>query len=623
MSFVFTAPQTMTDAARGLANLGSTINVAHAVAAAPTTGLLAAGGDEVSTAIAAIFSRHAWSYQALSAQAATFHTQLVQTLDAGAGAYAAAEAANAAPLQTLEQDVLGLINAPTNTLLGRPLIGNGADGTTTANGVGTPGGAGGILWGNGGDGGASTAAGDPGGAGGPAGLLGTGGTGGMGGFGASGGIGGTGGLLWGNGGTGGFGGPTGIGGAGGNALFLGTGGAGGQGGTFTTTASGGVGGTGGNGGLLWGNGGTGGIGGPYGNGGTGGSAQWFGDGGAGGMGGALGNGGVGGNGGHLVGNGGTGGTGGVVSGVGGTGGLGSGQWLGHAGATGAAGGPAAVSLTMHGSRPTLAVSVNGGPTSQATVDTGSSALLFAPKDVNLNSLGAPIAKDLTLDFGAPGDETVVTYTTYQASVNFGHGVLTSPMTVGVISSEVHNGTPLAPETLVGVGANTLSAPFTTTAVQQLPTQLDQGILINEPRDYFQFANANPLSSFANVSGAPKTDNLLVQINDGSLQSTTGAFVDTGGHAGAVPSNLLPDPLNQLAPGTRLPEGTKIIVEAVNGGNATVLYTQVAGPGTAAPYATSAVGSGGQFNTGATPFLQMPIYLSYNPTGGTMYFDNPS
>src|ERR1700730_1906366 len=143
---------------------------------------LAAADDEVSAAIAMVFSRYATGYQALSAQAAAFHAQLVQTLNAGAGAYAATEAANANPLQTLEQDVLGVINAPTNTLLGRPLIGHGADGTTTAHGIGTPGGPGGILIGSGGNGGDSIATGVPGGAGAPAGLIGRGGTGGMGGW---------------------------------------------------------------------------------------------------------------------------------------------------------------------------------------------------------------------------------------------------------------------------------------------------------------------------------------------------------------------------------------------------------------------------------------------------------
>jgi hypothetical protein len=115
---------------------------------------------------------------------------------------------NASPLQTLGQDVLGVVNAPTEALLGRPLIGNGANG---APGTGQAGGPGGILFGNGGAGG-SGAPGQAGGAGGAAGLIGNGGAGGAGGAGANGGSGGTGGMLFGNGGNGGSGGNGALGG---------------------------------------------------------------------------------------------------------------------------------------------------------------------------------------------------------------------------------------------------------------------------------------------------------------------------------------------------------------------------------------------------------------------------
>jgi len=81
---------------------------------------------------------------------AAFHHQFVSAMTGAGQSYAGAEAANASPLQTLEQDVLGVINAPTDALLGRPLIG---DGTNGAPGSGAGGGAGGILWGNGGNGG--------------------------------------------------------------------------------------------------------------------------------------------------------------------------------------------------------------------------------------------------------------------------------------------------------------------------------------------------------------------------------------------------------------------------------------------------------------------------------------
>ena len=76
----------------------------------PRRGVLAAGADEVSAAITTIFAAHAQAYQALSAQAATFHQQFVQLMHAGAGSYASAEAANASPLQAFEGALLNRFN---------------------------------------------------------------------------------------------------------------------------------------------------------------------------------------------------------------------------------------------------------------------------------------------------------------------------------------------------------------------------------------------------------------------------------------------------------------------------------------------------------------------------------
>ncbi|MGO9383904.1 MAG: PE domain-containing protein [Mycobacterium sp.] len=129
MSFVMAAPEIVTAAATDLANLGSTISAANAAAAIPVTGLLPAAADEVSAQIVALFGAHSQEYQALSARAAAFHAQFVQALNAAAGSYAATEAASVSPLQTVRQDLLGVVKAPTQTLLGHPLIGNGAPGT--------------------------------------------------------------------------------------------------------------------------------------------------------------------------------------------------------------------------------------------------------------------------------------------------------------------------------------------------------------------------------------------------------------------------------------------------------------------------------------------------------------
>lgn len=135
MSFVIAAPDLVAMATEDLAGIGASLTAANAAAAVPTSGLLAAAGDEVSAAIAALFSSHGQQYQAMSAQAAAFHARFVQALAGAMGAYAAAEAANASPLQTLEQGLLGAINAPAAALSGRPFIGNGTNG---APGTGWP-----------------------------------------------------------------------------------------------------------------------------------------------------------------------------------------------------------------------------------------------------------------------------------------------------------------------------------------------------------------------------------------------------------------------------------------------------------------------------------------------------
>ena len=253
MSLLVVAPELVESAAADLASIRSALDSAHAAAAAPTTGLMAAGADEVSTAIAALFAGHGQEFQALSAQASSFHQQLVQSLTSGAGSYLATEAASASPLQAAEQDLLGMVNAPTQALLGRQLIGDGTPGTA----MDPNGGSGGLLYGNGGAGYSPMTAGQVGGTGGDAGLIGNGGPGGTGGIGASGGNGGHGGWLLGDGGKGGNAGTgtAGQGGLGGSAGLFGKGGTGGN-------ANGNFGGAGGHGGWLLGGNGTAGTGAP-------------------------------------------------------------------------------------------------------------------------------------------------------------------------------------------------------------------------------------------------------------------------------------------------------------------------------------------------------------------------
>lgn len=130
MPFIVAAPEMMASAESDLAGIASMISEADA-AAAPTTEVVPATGDEVSIAIASLFSSHAQAYQSLSARAATFHQQLLQALNRARISYAAAEATNASLVQTVQNDALSAVNAPTELLLGRPLIGNGTNGAPT------------------------------------------------------------------------------------------------------------------------------------------------------------------------------------------------------------------------------------------------------------------------------------------------------------------------------------------------------------------------------------------------------------------------------------------------------------------------------------------------------------
>jgi len=123
-SFVVATPDAFAAASENLTGIGSAITQAHAAAAASTSQVLPAAEDEVSAAIARLFGGFGQEFQALSGQSALFHDQFVHALSSGGFAYAAGEAANSSPLQSLEK----LVFSPVEDLTGRPLFGNGANG---------------------------------------------------------------------------------------------------------------------------------------------------------------------------------------------------------------------------------------------------------------------------------------------------------------------------------------------------------------------------------------------------------------------------------------------------------------------------------------------------------------
>ncbi|QLL06327.1 PE family protein [Mycobacterium vicinigordonae] len=118
MSFLHVGPDALKAAATSIADIGTEISSANASAALPTTGVVAAAADQVSTQVAALFSSHGQGYQQLSAQVSAFHDKIVQSMSASAQAYASAESNAAAALTSA-------VNTPAAQLLGHPLMGPG------------------------------------------------------------------------------------------------------------------------------------------------------------------------------------------------------------------------------------------------------------------------------------------------------------------------------------------------------------------------------------------------------------------------------------------------------------------------------------------------------------------
>lgn len=131
-------PDVLTSAATELAGIGSSLRAANTAAAPLTTGIVAAAGDEVSTAIASFFGGYAQEFQTLTAQTTVFHARFERALSAAGAAYAAAEAANVSPLRTLMQQVESSgVFSPIERLIGRPLFGDGATGAASGGAAGT------------------------------------------------------------------------------------------------------------------------------------------------------------------------------------------------------------------------------------------------------------------------------------------------------------------------------------------------------------------------------------------------------------------------------------------------------------------------------------------------------
>ena len=94
MAYLAASPGVIASAASDISRLGIDIKSAYQAAVSPTSAVMPAAGDEVSTAIARLFSTVGSDVQTLGARAMAAHEDFVRHLTAGASVYAAAEHSN-------------------------------------------------------------------------------------------------------------------------------------------------------------------------------------------------------------------------------------------------------------------------------------------------------------------------------------------------------------------------------------------------------------------------------------------------------------------------------------------------------------------------------------------------
>ena len=178
------------------------------------------------------------------------------------------------------------------------------------------------------------------------------------------------------------------------------------------------------------------------------------------------------------------------------------------------------------------------------VDTGSVGLIVPPQDVNLASL-EPVTGHGSGTYGSGTQlETHVTWDTYNATVDFGKGIVTAPTKIAVVTSV--NGTS-SPEALakapafMGIGVN--SGGPGTNPVTALPGDLSQGVLLNAPLGEMEFG-PNPLPGYASLPGLPIAA-VGVQFDNGTVESASGvhlpdflnpsrSWIDSGAVDGVIP-----------------------------------------------------------------------------------------
>ncbi|MGB8403607.1 MAG: PecA family PE domain-processing aspartic protease [Mycobacterium sp.] len=281
-----------------------------------------------------------------------------------------------------------------------------------------------------------------------------------------------------------------------------------------------------------------------------------------------------------------------------------------------------VPLTMYeGTEPIIEISVDGGPEEKVLVDTGSSGLVIPEEYVGTGTV------DLTgLTTGTSAYSGGLTYTYSElggTTVNLGSGVVASNATVDVVqagSSTSAFENFISADGVVGVlgiGSNAVG-PGPSIITSDLPGELKDGVEINEADGTLVFG-PNTLPVRASTSGSPNTS-ATVTVSGGSpsatnTTNTSDLLLDSGGVYGTIPlSDLSSGQYTDTAGTYTIDNGIKITVDNSSG---EVLYSYTTNSTNAPTIDTT---EGDPTNSGAVPFKNNVMYISYSTADGTTDFD---
>lgn len=258
-----------------------------------------------------------------------------------------------------------------------------------------------------------------------------------------------------------------------------------------------------------------------------------------------------------------------------------------------------VPLTMKANtEPVVYITLNDGSRVPVLVDTGASGLIISSNAVGTN-FGTPIGSGSSGFSGGLQYD----YTTYNAVVDFGNGIVTTPTAINVVDPDDAQEFddyfyPAGVVGVLGIGANS-AGPGPSLPNAALPGELGNGVLVYEDLGVMVFG-PNPFPAWATIPGAPNA-NLVVKVGNNDAYPAY-AIIDSGGVYGTMPKYINGGSSN-------IPAGTRISVYTNDG--QTLLYTYT----TQGVNSPTVVPDNSLLNTGNEPFAQYPIYIDYSPSHG--------